>query len=128
MATSDTAVTESSITLVKEFWENVFNGGNYDDVAAAIGPAYTFNGRPQTAADVIDFSKFLRSQLEGIHVNVDDIFGCGEHVAIRWTVTGTWAKDRSAYTGSGINMIRIVDGKAFSNWQQGPAGPGPFSG
>jgi predicted ester cyclase len=105
---------------VSRFFDEVFNKGNMDAVAKMIGPGYTFNGTPTTAAGTQQFATGLRQAFPDLHFAVDEIIGEGDKVAIRWTMTGTDPKTNQKMTTSGTNIItNNAEGQAIANWQNG---------
>ena len=107
----------SPVVLAQQFWEVVFNDGDFDAVAKFVGPAYTFCGVHQTPEQVVAFAKGLREKYDGLHFTIDEIFGDGESVALRWTLHGMDVISRQPVTDTAINLIRFIDGEALSNWQ-----------
>jgi predicted ester cyclase len=105
--------------LVQEFWEQVFNEGQYAIIDKTLSAAYVFNGDPQTPAGVQAWVESLRAAMPDMHFDIDDLLGDGDKVAIRWTLVGTDAKTKTKVTTSGTNIITFAGGQAISNWQNG---------
>ena len=73
---------------------------------------------------VIDLIGSLRAALPDMHFEIDDIFGAGDRVAMRFTLSGTHRAELLGrpptgrpITVSGINIYRLEDGKIVETWQ-----------
>jgi predicted ester cyclase len=105
---------------VAGFFEGVFNEGNMALIDQMIGPGYTYNGQPTTAAGTKQWAMGLRQAFPDLHFTVDEILGEGDKVAIRWTMVGTDPKTMQKMTTSGTNIItNNAQGQAIANWQNG---------
>jgi steroid delta-isomerase-like uncharacterized protein len=76
------------------------------------------------AAGVINFIATARAGLPDVQYEIDDIFGAGDRVAMRFTMRGTHRGDVLGHppTGrrvamSGMNIYRLEDGKIAESWQ-----------
>jgi predicted ester cyclase len=105
--------------VVQEFWEQVFNQGEYGIIDKTISAAYTFNGEPQSTAQLQAWVESLRTQFPDLHFVIEDLIGEGDKVAIRWTLVGTPANTTTKMTTSATNIITFAGGQAISNWQNG---------
>jgi steroid delta-isomerase-like uncharacterized protein len=73
---------------------------------------------------VIDLIGLLRAALPDLQLEVDDIFGADDRVAMRFTLRGTHRAELLGrpptgrwITVSGINLYRLADGKIAETWQ-----------
>jgi len=73
---------------------------------------------------VVDLVGSLQAALPDLQFEIDDIFGAGDRVALRFTMRGTHRAEllgRPAtgrpITVSGINIYRFQDGKIAETWQ-----------
>ncbi len=73
---------------------------------------------------VIDLIGLLRAALPVLQFEIEDIFGAGDRVAMRFTLRGTHRAELLGrpptgrrITVSGINIDRLMDGKIAEMWQ-----------
>lgn len=73
---------------------------------------------------VIDLIGMLRAALPDMQFEIDDIFGTGDRVAMRFTLRGTHRAELLGrpptgrlITISGINIYRLLGGKIVETWQ-----------
>ena len=114
--------TEQNKSVVRAFFEEVFNKGNLDrldEIIAAdyrgLGPAIHGVTGPERAKHAVTS---LRAAFPDIHFTVDDIVAEEDKVVVRVTFRGT---HKGAYLGvaptgrqitvSGAEMARLADGK-----------------
>jgi steroid delta-isomerase-like uncharacterized protein len=119
---------EDNKAAVLRFYEEVWNRGNVDvalEVFAKdyvrhdLRPTQAIPGPEGQAAIAADF----RRAFPDLRMTVDLILAEGDHVAARWTTTGThtgpWGgvepTGRTA-TFSGVNVFRFADGKVVELW------------
>ena len=107
-----------NVEATRVFFDGVFNEGITDIVKISLSPDYTYNGHPSKVEGTIAWAKSLRKTYPDLHFTINDLFGSGHKVAIRWTMTGT-GSDGVEITTSGTNILTFKDGKAISNWQNG---------
>jgi predicted ester cyclase len=107
--------------IVQLFFEGVFNKGDLNLCDQLISPAYTYNGSLGGPEATKEWAQSLRQLFPDLDFTINDLIGAGNKVAIRWTLTGTDSKSNppKRLTGSGTNIIEIVNGRAISNWQNG---------
>lgn len=114
-------------TLVRRFWEEVFNEGNVALIDEMIGDDYTLNGHPSPPAATKRWVEGLRAQNPDLKFTILDILADGDQVAVRWQLDVT-GPGGTPLRNSGTNVLTIRGGKAVSNWQTGGApgdmGPG----
>ena len=77
-----------------------------------------------TGAQVTDFITMIRAGAPDIELNIQDIFGCEDHVVVRFVLEGTHEGELfgRAATGShiavnAINIYRFEDGLVRETWQ-----------
>lgn len=119
---------EDNKELVMRLCE-VFNTGNLneiEEVATADLVLHHATDREVTPREMYKQSfVVVRNAFPDIHMVIDDLFGEGDKVACRWTITGT---HKGAYQGipptnkklvfSGNNIFRIADGKVAEIWSR----------
>jgi predicted ester cyclase len=105
--------------LTVRFFEQVFNQGNMGAVDDLLGPDYTFNGVPTSAAATKAWAQALRTRFPDLHFTIETILGEDDKVALRWRLVGTDTQSAHKVTTTGTNILVVVDGKALSNDQGG---------
>jgi predicted ester cyclase len=112
----------------RRVWEEVFNKGNLEIVPEFFAPSYSFRSPLGIEAKGPESFKqmvvMMRTALPDLHVTIDDIFGEGDKVATRFTITGTFKGEMMGIpptgkkgTFSGILITRWVDGKEVEAWE-----------
>ena len=102
---------ESNITTVRRWVDEAWNHGDFSSAATMYTPTY-FLHNPQQSFDSVEalkgFISMMRGAMPDLHMEIEDIFGNGEKVAWRFSVTGT-------HTG-GLLLGVPATGKAVTNW------------
>ena len=104
---------------VWRFWEAMNNDisrlGGY-----SFAPDYKYNGKPATAGETAKGMKEMLSKYKKYLFTKDELFGEGQKVALRWTLTAT-LEDDTVEVSTGVNMITFnAENQVDSNWQVGP--------
>ena len=121
-------MSEENKALVRRMYDVVFNERNI----GLLGEVFASNivdhtARPGTPPGV----EGLKQQMEmfltafpDLKITAEDIVAEGDRVAVRWTATGTHRGDLMGIqatgkqvTISGMEILRIVDGKAVEHWE-----------
>ncbi|HEX9416896.1 MAG TPA: ester cyclase [Gaiellaceae bacterium] len=115
--------------LVQTFYEEVINGGDVDKIDELVSEDFVeheeFPGISPDRDGVKDFFRLLRSAFPDVHFTPEDVISDGELVASRFTMTGTHEGEFMGVpssgrqvTVSGIDIIRVRDGKCVEHWGQ----------
>jgi steroid delta-isomerase-like uncharacterized protein len=114
--------------LVMDYIEKVWNRGDLVALKALTTPSFKYHFGGQTPRDHDGMGQFLamtRSAFPDWRVEVLDVTGEGDRLAVRWggTVTHDGAFHGINPTGrkiqvSGINMYRIQGGRISDEWEQ----------
>jgi steroid delta-isomerase-like uncharacterized protein len=115
-------------SLVIEYIEKVWNRGDMAALQALTTPSFRYHLGGQAPRDHEGMRLFLamtRSAFPDWRVDVLDVTGEGDSLAVRWggTVTHDGAFHGIEPTGrkiqvSGINMYRIHEGRICDEWEQ----------
>ncbi len=109
----------------------LLNGGDIDGVAEHVGEGFTrhdlsgtFLASTAGPGEVTDFLHALYASIPDLHIDIADIFGSDDKLAVRYAFTGTHKGELLgiAPTGkkldfSGINIYRFNEGKVAEAWQ-----------
>jgi steroid delta-isomerase-like uncharacterized protein len=118
---------EKNKALVHEFFEEAWVKGNVAAVDEFMAADYIEHPRPSTLPPGTEGLKQLiaayRTAFPDLKMTLDDIFGEGEMVAYRWSVSGTHLGDwlgipptGNHITATGITIFRIAGGKVVESW------------
>jgi len=120
---------EENIRLLTRWFNEVWNQGKLDTVYELLAPDAVAIGQAESGAtlrgpqDFIPFVLRIRAAFPDLKVKVEDAFGAGDKVALRWSGKMTHSGDALGMpaTGksvrlTGITMVRIVDGKIVEGW------------
>ena len=118
---------EKNKLLVHEFFEEAWVKGNVAAVDEFMAADYVEHPRPSTLPPGTEGLKQLiaayRTAFPDLKMTLDDIFGEGEMVAYRWSVSGTHLGDwlgipptGNHITATGITIFRIAGGKVVESW------------
>jgi predicted ester cyclase len=114
---------ESTKSLVRRFFQKVFNEQNFDVLAELLSPNYMYNGVASSIEGNKAWVISLHSTYPGLCFSFDDILGEDEKVAIRWRLTAPAHGDRPEGYVTGTNIITFEKGQAITNWQNGSVSP-----
>ena len=118
--------TETNKTLIRRFWEGVFNQKNLqviDEVCTADMVYHSPTGPIQGREAFKQFIAMYLNAFPDFHITIEDMVSEGDRVAVRQTTTATHQGELMGIppTGkhisiSGIHITRVVDGKAVEDW------------
>lgn len=107
-------------------WKDAWNEGNVDSLDQIMMPRYVRHEGGASAVGLAEHKQRiveLREAFPDLVSTVDDIFGDGDRIAIRWTSVGTQQGEYlglpptgRTVTTSGISIARIEAGKITEEW------------
>ena len=129
---SPVSAEESNKALIREFFEEAWLKGNVAAVDEFMAADYVEHPRPSTLPPGPEGLRHLiasyRTAFPDLKMTLDDIFGEGEMVAYRWSVSGTHLGEWLGTTptgnhvrATGITIFRIAGGNASSRNCASPA-------
>jgi steroid delta-isomerase-like uncharacterized protein len=121
----------AATSLARSFVEVCVNADEVarlaDFVAAdVVVHAATPGGPPDTRGlpELTDVFRRVHAVFPDLYVTVEDVFGSGDRVAVRWTARGTHDAEWAGFpatglrvTFGGIDIYRIEDGKIKEWWR-----------
>ena len=120
---------EENVALMRRWFEEVWNEGRIQtihDLLApdAVGIGQLEDGRElRGPAEFVPLVERLRGAFPDIKIVVEDAFGSGDKVVMRWSATMTHRGDHLGMpaTGkpvrmTGTTIVRIVDHKIVAGW------------
>jgi steroid delta-isomerase-like uncharacterized protein len=118
--------TDANKTLVRRFWEGVFNEKNLaviDEVCAADMVYHSPTGPIQGREAFKQYIGAYLNAFPDFHITIEDMVAEGDRVVVRQTTTATHQGELMGIppTGkridvAGIHITRIVDGKGVEDW------------
>jgi steroid delta-isomerase-like uncharacterized protein len=118
---------EKNEALVRKFFEEAWGKGNLAAVAEFMATDYVAHhlpsGLPPGAEGLKQLIAAYRRAFPDMKSNLNDIFGQGDRVAFRWSVSGTHLGDWFGVSATGdhvattgITIFRIDGGKVVEGW------------
>jgi len=121
--------TDENIQLMRRWFQEVWNEGRTETVHELFHPDGVARGQRTSEAEIrgpeefVKFVREIRGAFPDIKVQVDDVFGAGDKVVLRWSGTMTHTGDSLGIppTGRtvrsrGISIARFADGKVVEGW------------
>ena len=111
--------TEANKTLVRHFWDGVFNQKNLaviDEVCAANCVLYDPSGPIQGREALKQFIGMYLGAFPDFHVTIEDIIAEGDKVVVRNTWRATDLQSGQRIEFGGVVIWRMVDGKLAERW------------
>jgi len=122
-------MSERNATLVRRWFDEVWNRGNVDAIDQLLAPGGVLHDPsmddvPSLTAEVFKaHARAMRHAIPDIHFAVDATIEADDHVAARVTVTGTHTgrglgiePTGRAFRVNGMVMARIRDGQFVEGW------------
>ena len=120
---------DENIQLMRRWFQEVWNEGRIQTVYELLAPDAIARGQRGATAEIRgpeEFVKFvseIRGAFPDIKVTVEDVFGAGDKVVLRWSGVMTHTGDALGMPASGrtvrstgITIARIVEGKIVEGW------------
>lgn len=117
----------SNETLVRRFFDNVWNEGDVAQIGAFMAPDFvSHNGLNVTIKDVDGYAgavSMLRSAVPDLHTTLEIVMADGDYVCVRGRDHGTHVGELFGHPGtnreltmSWIEIFRVNDGKLAEGW------------
>ena len=120
---------DENIQLMRRWFQEVWNEGRIETVHELLSSDSVARGQRGGESEIHgpeEFEKFvreIRGAFPDIQVKVEDVFGVGDKVVLRWSAVmthkgemlGLPATGRSVRS-RGISIVRMVDGKIVEGW------------
>ena len=120
---------EENIQLMRRWFHEVWNDGNTETVHALLASDAVARGNRDAEAEIhgpeefVEFVQQIRGAFPDMRLRIEDIFGVGDKVVVRWSAEmthsgeglGVVATGNRVRTG-GISIVRIANGKLVEGW------------
>ena len=120
---------DENVQLMRRWFQEVWNEGRIQTVYDLLAPDAVAKGQRSAEAELRgpeEFAKFVREMrgaFPDIKVKVEDVFGAGDKVVLRWSGVMTHTGDAPGLPASGqtvriggITIVQIVDGRIVGGW------------
>ena len=113
---------------VRRFMEECWNGGNYRLIPELVASGYVSHddATPLSVKGAEGYEQLMRTYrgaFPDMKFTVEEVIAEGDHVAVRWSVSGTqtgalWGLPPTGRQArvAGCTMTRFVDGKMRESW------------
>jgi predicted ester cyclase len=120
---------ESNKSIVARLYNECLNGRKWNLVEELLAPDFVNHLAGTRGREAfLRTAKALSDAFDGMHFTIEDLFGEGDRVAVRWTLRGRHVGKFQTYEPTGkpseqkTNVIyRVEGGKLMESW----IGPGP---
>ena len=127
MTTATNQGTAANRAIAHRFIQEIFVEGRTDAVDELTTPDFVSHGLPGSGPEVMKAAiARVGPALSDVHMDIEDVFGEGDRVAVRLTSTavqtGTFMglpATNKRYAIEEIHLFRIADGQVAEHWHQG---------
>lgn len=119
--------TEANLKVVSRIWDEMWNLGNFDNLETVFASDYWGHLPMMDVHGPAQFRQLVsayRTAYPDVHLTVEDIFGMGDKLAVRWTSRGTHLGEMMGMPPSGnkieimgISLFRVENGKVAEEWE-----------
>ena len=120
---------EQNIQLMERWFQEVWNEGRIETVYELMSPDAIARGQRGAEAEIHgpkEFEQFvheIRGAFSDMQVKVEDIFGAGDKVVLRWSATMTHTGEAFGHPASGstvrsrgITIATFKEGQVVDGW------------
>ncbi len=120
---------EENVELMRRWFKEVWNEGRTQTIYDLFAPdgiaiGEHEDGKPlRGPADFVPFVKRIRGAFPDTHIVIEDAFGAGDKVVVRWTATMTHSGDHLGMPASGkpvritgTTIARVRDNQIIEGW------------
>lgn len=121
------ALFDENLKVVSRIWDEVWNLGLYDTCDEILAADYWGHLPMMDVHGPEQFKQLVtayRIAYPDVHLTVEDIFGGGDKLAVRWTSRGTHLGEMMGMPPSGnkieimgISLFRLANGKIAEEWE-----------
>lgn len=118
--------TEQNVETAKRMVEEMWNGRNYQSMNELLAPNFKGHDPQAKVNSAEEFKQMMQgyqSAFPDLKWTIEEIFGKGDRVVMRWLGTGTHQAEMGGIpptgksaTVQGISITRFENGKAVEDW------------
>ncbi len=113
-------------TIVRRFFEEVFNKRNLALIDEFIAPNYTNHSSSVPISGLTDAKRTISAELQAfpdLQTTIEDVIGEGDKVVVRCTDRFTRISDGARISLPWIEILRLEGGKAVEAWFEADTSP-----
>jgi len=120
---------DANVQLMRRWFQEVWNEGRVETVHELLHPNAVAKGQRGAEEEIrgpekfVEFVQQIRGAFPDIHIKVEDVFGAGDKVVLRWSGTMThtghgigFPPSGRAVHSRGITIAKFVDGQIVEGW------------
>lgn len=120
---------DTNVAIMRRWFDEVWNRGDFGVVREVMAPDATGYGQSEHQEPIvgpeafITFAERIRAAFPDIALTIDDIFGVGDRVVVRWSAQMTHTGDALGFAAThrraqtyGITIAHFQDGKLVAGW------------
>jgi steroid delta-isomerase-like uncharacterized protein len=120
---------EENVQLMRRWFHEVWNEGRVQTIYELLSADAIAHGQEGAEAELRgpqEFERFvrkIRGSFSDFQITVEDVFGAGDRVALRWSAVMMHTGDALGLPASGrtvrsrgITLVRFADGKIVESW------------
>ena len=120
---------EQNVQLMRRWFQEVWNEGRLETIHELLSADAIARGQDGGESELRGPQEFegfvrkIRGAFSEMKVSIEDVFGAGDKVVLRWSATMTHTGNTLGIPASGqtvqshgITIARIVDGKIVEGW------------
>jgi|SRR5579864_3121652 len=118
--------TEENKSVVRRYYDEVWNSGDFSAAEAIIAPNYLYHGMPEMhgLSGLKEMFTGAHTSFPDLHFTIEELIAEGDKVVSRWQAVGT---NEGEFMGipatgkkvlvAGVVISRLVDGKVAEEWE-----------
>jgi predicted ester cyclase len=111
--------TEHNKAMTQVVWGDIFNGGKVERISEFFASDYVYHGpgsyEMKGTEQLKKFVIWIRTALNNVHFDVEDLIAEGDKVVSIWTMKAT--KDNKPITLKGVVVSRISEDKCVEDFE-----------
>jgi steroid delta-isomerase-like uncharacterized protein len=120
---------EENLALTRRWFDEVWNQKNTETIRELLAPNCIAHGTSETGGDLHGPEGFLElharlvNAFPDMHIEIQDLFGVGDKIAVRWTAAMHHRGNGLGIAASGaeikihgMGLARFADGKVTETW------------
>ncbi len=120
---------DTNVAIMRRWFDEVWNHGDFRIVREVMAPGAIGYGQSERQEPIVGPEGFIalaeriRGAFPDFALTIDDIFGTGDRVVVRWSAEMTHTGDTLGFPAThkraqtyGITIVQFQDGKLIAGW------------